>query len=272
MFKTFTIFFFGLIFCFSGTAKSENNVEKYASGALISSVNGVGNLDVIPMGLDLKLVDGWYTYWRMAGDNGLPPKFDWSASQNVKEVKIHWPVPSRFTLMDMHSFGYSGNAFFPLDVVPVDAGKPVNLAMKLDIMVCHDICIPESLNLSYDLPAGNSTPLAQASLIDAAIKKLPSMENIPSLGFDTAVLGKDAVVIGAYSKNGFADSVDLILETDPPLLFAPPLVIQDELDKGRAVLKIPASNGMDLTKELFGKKATILLIHKGQAIEREISF
>lgn len=272
MFKTFTIFFLGIIFSFSAPVESADKLEKYASGALVSGVNGTGNLDVIPMGLNLKLVDGWYTYWRMAGDNGLPPRFDWSSSENVKDVQIHWPIPSRFTLMDMHSFGYSGDILFPLDVTPVEKSSPVKLSLKLDIMVCHDICIPETLTLSYDVPAGSAASSDNASLIEAARKNLPAKDNSADFGFDTAVLGKDAVVVSAFSKNGFADGVDLVLETDPPLLFVPPVVLTDQGDTSRAVLKVPAHEGMDLTKELFGKKAMILLIHKGKAVEREVSF
>ena len=47
-------------------------------------------------GLEFKLADGWKTYWRSPGDSGVPPEFDWSASKNVKSVKVQWPTPRRF--------------------------------------------------------------------------------------------------------------------------------------------------------------------------------
>src|SRR5215831_19456743 len=34
-------------------------------------------------GVEIALDEGWKTYWRMPGDAGVPPNFDWSGSSNV---------------------------------------------------------------------------------------------------------------------------------------------------------------------------------------------
>ncbi len=34
-------------------------------------------------GIEIKLAPGWKTYWRYPGDSGVPPHFDFAASQNV---------------------------------------------------------------------------------------------------------------------------------------------------------------------------------------------
>ena len=34
-------------------------------------------------GVEITLADGWKTYWRMPGDAGVPPNFDWAGSTNV---------------------------------------------------------------------------------------------------------------------------------------------------------------------------------------------
>src|SRR5262245_57588765 len=34
-------------------------------------------------GVEVVLADGWKTYWRMPGDAGVPPSFDWSDSANT---------------------------------------------------------------------------------------------------------------------------------------------------------------------------------------------
>jgi DsbC/DsbD-like thiol-disulfide interchange protein len=46
----------------------------------------------------LALRDGWKTYWRAPGDNGIPPIFDWAGSRNVASVRFHWPRPEVFEL------------------------------------------------------------------------------------------------------------------------------------------------------------------------------
>jgi len=32
----------------------------------------------------IELAEGWTTYWRSAGESGIPPRFDWSGSGNLK--------------------------------------------------------------------------------------------------------------------------------------------------------------------------------------------
>lgn len=263
--KTFTIFLFAFVFSLPAAAQ-DGASGTYASARFIS---GDGNVDKKPstdMGLDITLQDGWYTYWRMAGDNGLPPKFDWSASTNVRHVDISWPAPSRFTLMDMHSFGYKDHVLLPLTVTPENPALPVALDVRVDLVVCHEICVPESLHVTADDVA------ADPAALKAARAALPATENTRDLGMDAAVIGKDALVVTAYARGGFHKDADVVIETPIPLLTVPPQILIDEKDADRAVLKIVAPVGMDLTKELFGKKATILLLHGGKSLEKEFTF
>src|SRR5689334_20896997 len=44
-------------------------------------------------GIEIKLKPGWHTYWRYPGDSGIPPRFDFSGSSNVKAVEVFYPAP-----------------------------------------------------------------------------------------------------------------------------------------------------------------------------------
>src|SRR4029079_14975580 len=46
--------------------------------------------------VEIKLQDGWKTYWRYPGDSGVPPALDFSKSRNVKSVTVLYPAPSKF--------------------------------------------------------------------------------------------------------------------------------------------------------------------------------
>src|SRR5258705_8750265 len=46
-------------------------------------------------GIEIGLDDGWKTYWRMPGDSGVPPSFDWKGSTNVAAVNVLYPAPAR---------------------------------------------------------------------------------------------------------------------------------------------------------------------------------
>lgn len=93
-------------------------------------------------GVEIRLAPGYKTYWRTAGDSGIPPRFDWSGSGNLASVEVKWPVPTRFSDGSGSSIGYVGDVVFPLVVTAVDPSRPVTLNLKLDYAVCEKLCIP----------------------------------------------------------------------------------------------------------------------------------
>ncbi len=119
--------------------------------------------------ISLALAPGWKTYWRAPGDAGIPPSFDWSGSENLGKVTLHWPSPHLIALNGMESIGYLDGLTLPVEVTPADPGKPVYLALKMDLGVCHDICLPATLQLSADLQG----PGAPDPAISAALKDGP---------------------------------------------------------------------------------------------------
>src|SRR5215831_13606185 len=48
-------------------------------------------------GIEIRLAPGWKTYWRYPGDSGVPPRFDFAGSENLKSVEVLWPAPHRFS-------------------------------------------------------------------------------------------------------------------------------------------------------------------------------
>ena len=93
-------------------------------------------------GIEIRLAPGWKTYWRYPGDSGIPPRFDFSPSKNVKSVTVRYPAPHRLTDESGTSIGYKHGVVFPLEIVAQNAAQPVVLAVKADYAVCEKICIP----------------------------------------------------------------------------------------------------------------------------------
>jgi DsbC/DsbD-like thiol-disulfide interchange protein len=110
----------------------------------------------LPAGVEIKLAPGWKTYWRYPGDSGVPPRFDFTDSQNVKTVTIEWPAPHRFSDESGITIGYKGNVIFPLRVVPQDTSKPVRLRLRADYAICDKICIPAEGRAELPLDSGRS--------------------------------------------------------------------------------------------------------------------
>ena len=93
-------------------------------------------------GIEIRLADGWKTYWRYPGDSGVPPVFDFSKSENIKSVSILWPAPHRFAYEGGASIGYKGDVIFPVHAVPSDPGRPATLRLTIEYAVCEKLCIP----------------------------------------------------------------------------------------------------------------------------------
>ena len=116
--------------------------------------------------VELQLAPGWKTYWRSPGDAGIPPTFDWSGSQNVKLVHIHWPAPQVFDANGMQTIGYHESLVLPVEVIPEDPSRPVKLSLEMALGVCDEICMPAVVDLSADLTA----PGSPDDMIRAALK------------------------------------------------------------------------------------------------------
>ena len=117
--------------------------------------------------LHLSLAPGWKTYWRSPGDAGIPPVFDWSGSENVGAVHLHWPRPHVFEFNGYTTVGYAGEFVLPMEVIPADPGRPVRLKGVVELGVCDDICIPASFAFDTTLSgAGQPDPMIDAALAD----------------------------------------------------------------------------------------------------------
>ena len=93
-------------------------------------------------GIEIRLDPGWKTYWRYPGDSGVPPRFTFTGSENVKNVTVKWPAPHRFSDDGGQSIGYKAHIILPLSIEPQNASKPVKLHLEIDYAVCEKLCVP----------------------------------------------------------------------------------------------------------------------------------
>src|ERR1700719_4419090 len=94
-------------------------------------------------GIAFELQPGWKTYWRTPGDSGVPPRFDFSKSDNIEAVTVMWPAPTKFDDgAGGYSLGYHNQVVLPLRIVPKVNDKPVTLRGNISYAVCEKICIP----------------------------------------------------------------------------------------------------------------------------------
>jgi DsbC/DsbD-like thiol-disulfide interchange protein len=143
--------------------------DSHAALRLIAGDNKPGTT-VLRAGLEIKLDAGWKTYWRYPGDSGVPPRFDFSRSENVSATKVLYPAPLLFVDDAGNSLGYKNSVIFPLQVTAKEPGKAVKLHVKLDYAVCEKLCVPTEGAAELALSAG---PSSQDALLAAAERRVP---------------------------------------------------------------------------------------------------
>src|ERR1043165_4425773 len=63
----------------------EDDLQSAARLIAARALNESGS-QVFRAAVEIKLKEGWKTYWRYPGDSGVPPALNFSKSQNVKTV------------------------------------------------------------------------------------------------------------------------------------------------------------------------------------------
>lgn len=100
-------------------------------------------------GVLISLDPGWKTYWRMPGEAGIPPEFNWTTSVPA-EVEVLYPTPTRHADQSGEAVGYDTEVLFPV-VVRAGGATSVDVKLNLFFAVCKDICIPASAEAAITL-------------------------------------------------------------------------------------------------------------------------
>jgi DsbC/DsbD-like thiol-disulfide interchange protein len=167
-------------------------------------------------GIAVQLQPGWKTYWRTPGDSGVPPRFDFSKSENVEAVTVLWPAPTKFDDgAGGHSMGYHDQVVLPLRIVAKNADKPVMLRAGINYAVCEKICIPVEATAELVFASVAST---EDSALFTALDTVPKPANIgdpnPLTIRDVKREGKSSVVVDVVTPD--TRQIDLFVEGPTP--------------------------------------------------------
>jgi DsbC/DsbD-like thiol-disulfide interchange protein len=168
-------------------------------------------------GIAFQLQPGWKTYWRTPGDSGVPPRFDFSKSENIDAVTILWPAPSKFDDgAGGHSLGYHDQVVLPLRIVAKNADKPVTLRASINYAVCEKLCIPVEADAELPFTSVAST---EDNALFAALDTVPKPANVgdpnPLTIRDVKRDGKSTVLVDVVAPED-AKPVNLFVEGPTP--------------------------------------------------------
>jgi thiol:disulfide interchange protein DsbD len=133
--------------------------EPIIEARLVADVSQAAPGEEFSIGIHQVIPQGWHTYWRNPGDNGLPIELDWTLPDGVEVGEIAWPAPEELPLSaDIMDYGYKSEVTLPLPVTvsPDFAGDRIDFIVDATWLVCEDICIPEDRRLELSLPVGDA--------------------------------------------------------------------------------------------------------------------
>ena len=131
------------------------------------------------VGLQITHAPEWHTYWKNAGDSGMPTELQWTLPPGVMAGDIAWPLPKKIPIGHLANYGYEGTVLLPVPLIITPEYKPGVLADALDVklkatwLVCRKECIPQDGEFALKIPLRSSTALNGAAF-DAALKSQPA--------------------------------------------------------------------------------------------------
>lgn len=246
----------------------------FSKARLIAShkaVPGEGG-EALYIGFQVKMKEGWKTYWRTPGSAGLPPIFNWEGSVNLGQAEIKYPAPERFEIFDLQTYGYPDEVVYPIKIAPAISDAPITLKAKINYLVCKDLCVPVIANLTLTIPvAKGEAPFSLfAGVIEGYLAKVPKSEGRQVEVSEMKLLGPAGIQNLVFRLKGenLMTGADIIVEDLEDFKFGIPrrriLTVSNE-----AEFVIPVS-ALGADKNLAGKKVVVTLMDGwGNLDERE---
>ena len=226
-------------------------------------------------GVEIKLAAGYKTYWRTPGDSGVPPRFDWSGSENLASAEVSWPAPERFSDGSGTSVGYAKDVIFPLHVTPTDPSKPVLLKLALDYAVCEKLCIPAHATAHLTLGAEQTRHSARLAMAQAKVPLRIAM-GLPAQLEKGAGPAPPALISAVVTTNGTRPLLHFKIQAPPNTSIIDVLVEGPEMWLFGTSRVTQAGHGQwqaetlleEQPKTLAGPKPLLItIISNGQPIE-----
>ena len=166
-----TIFSILLLFSFFGSAEIVDT--GHARISLIKDHSDFVPGTSINIGLKVSMDKGWHTYWRNPGDSGGPIEIDWNLPKGFSISDFKWPLPEKIEYPPLMTYGYEDFVIYPMVLsIPTDYSDDY-FEMNADILICADVCIPESGKISSNLLDIESDSLIYEWLESVPSKSLP---------------------------------------------------------------------------------------------------
>lgn len=215
---------------------------------------------------ETELGDGWKIYWRSPGQAGLPTRI-FVDGNRVEEL---YPLPKKFTLFGIDTYGYSGQFTLPFRVRD-EIFNQGEVAVAIDYMVCKDICVPHQENFTLTKSLSRSASIVEDIKLKKWLAKVPDQTGDAKAGLEIknpVISGKidyQRLSLDVFLPSGYED-IQILAEANGFQMADPILRPSSGKVTRRVVIPmISLDQGSDLSKEPV---RITLSDGRGRAIDR----
>ncbi|HEB0855546.1 thioredoxin family protein [Citrobacter werkmanii] len=208
--------------------------------------------------LDVKLEDGWKTYWRSPGEGGVAPSVTWKGE--MPAVDWFWPTPARFEVANITTQGYHDKVTFPM---VVHGTLPATINGVLTLSTCSNVCLLTDFPFSVTPSVQDPTFAHDYAQAMGQIPLASGLTDTLSAGARAGELVVEAHRAGGWSKPG------LYLDTVDDVDFGMP---QIRIDGDTLLATVPVHDSWgEGAPDLRGKLVTLVLADNGVAQESRLA-
>ena len=208
------VFVAGLLMAGAALAQSVVTTPQVRAELWVHAPQGLVGGQPVWLGLSLQHQPGWHTYWKNAGDSGLPTQLDWELPAGVTPGALAWPLPTKLSVADLTNYGFEGKSLLgvPLTIAPTfnPPGGLLEIKLKASWLVCRQECIPQEGQFQLSLPVRSSQAVHAAdfeALLRSQPQRLKSQDMTAEVGTNTLRLR-----IGGWPQAWVGQPIELFPE------------------------------------------------------------
>ncbi|WP_232455173.1 cytochrome c biogenesis protein CcdA [Oceanisphaera avium] len=217
-----------------------------------------------PALLQVRLEEGWKTYWRSPGEGGIAPRLNWDDSSNIENINWQWPVPERFSLLGIETQGYQHDVDFPLQLTPSDGEQASTFSAKLTLPSCTTVCVLTDYQLQLPLDPNMAADDQLSHDYQQAVAKVPRPATLVSS--ESLIWDKEAkqLAVTLSNERGWQTPAIYVDEQDEAIFSQP----EFSINKNQLEVRFEVSSWDD-ELNLDKQSLVITAIDNGLAEELE---
>lgn len=197
-----------------GFSKGDDNLlqsgddEELVRASLLTESAAIMPGGTVLAGVRLQMAEGWYVYWKNPGDSGIPTSVKWELPEGFSSSELMWPWPGSFYTDSFVSYGYKEEVVLFTELKAPDGaetGSEVTISASVTWLVCKDICIPGSAEVSESVRVTERQPgiiTGNEALFDSFRLRLPV--SVP--GLEAAATEDDRSIVLHLKHDGLRNA------------------------------------------------------------------